>query len=79
MRGEDLFLGAVMLALAALLVVRIVQALRTDVIPLYRTRLSRTELGTAKFRAIVALNGLVALLLCVLSADLLFGLGLRSH
>lgn len=79
MKGEDIFLGVLMLALAALLVVRIVGALRTDVIPLYRTRVSRAELGTGKFRTIVVLNGLVALGLCMLAADLFLRLGIRSR
>lgn len=79
MKWEDIFLGVLLLALAVLLVVRIVRSLRTDVIPLYRTRVSRAEIGSAKFRTIVALNGLVALGLFVLAADLFLGLGIRSR
>jgi hypothetical protein len=78
-RGEDQFLGALFLALATLLLVRAVRAIQTGEVPLYKTRVTRGEVGPAKFRTIVALNGLVALGLCVLAADLFLGFGIRPH
>ena len=58
MAGEDILLGVVALMLAALLARRIVQAMRTGEVPLYRTRISQGEAGPAKFAALVGLNGL---------------------
>ena len=77
MSGEDAFLGAVMIALAALVAVRVVRALQTGEVPLYRKRVTRGEVGGAKFTTIVALNVLVAVGLLVLAADLFLGLGIR--
>ena len=78
MAGEDILLGVVALMLAALLVRRIAQALRTGEVPLYRTRISRDEAGPAKFAALVALNALVLVVMLVIAADMLLGLGLRA-
>jgi hypothetical protein len=78
MSGENLFVGLVALAVAAALALRIARALRTGEVPLYRTRVSRAEAGAAKFHALVGLNALAMLLLLVIAADLLLGLGLRG-
>ncbi|QDP19784.1 hypothetical protein [Sphingomonas xanthus] len=78
-RGEDLLLGLVALLLAALLARRIYVAMGTGEIPLYRTRIKRSVAGEGKFRALVALNALVALGILLIAADLLFGLGLRPR
>ena len=77
MSGEDAFLGAVMVALAALVAFRVVRALQTGEVPLYRKRVARGEVGGAKFTTIVVLNVMVAIGLLVLAADLFLGLGIR--
>ena len=77
-RVEELFVGAVCVVLALLLVRRIALALRTGEIPLYRTRLRRAEAGDARFWALVAINAGLFVLLFVIAADLLLGLRLRA-
>ena len=47
--------------------------------PLYRTRLRRADMGEGKFAALVALNVALVVVLLVIAADLLFGLGLRGR
>lgn len=76
-RGDDLLVGAIMLALVPLLVLRIVRALHSGSMPLYRRRVTRAETGNGKFTALIVLNALAALGLLVMAADLLLGLGLR--
>ncbi|WP_118855876.1 hypothetical protein [Sphingomonas mesophila] len=78
MNGENLFVGAVALLGAAALGWRVVGALRTGEVPLYRARVRRAEAGAAKFNALVALNAAALVLLLVIAADLLLGLGLRG-
>ena len=78
-RGDELFVGAVCAVLAVLLVIRIGRALRTGEIPLYRTRLRRAEVGEAKFLTLVALNVGLFILMFVIAADLLLGLGLQRR
>ncbi len=73
-KGEQIFVGIVSLVVVGLLVRRIVQALRTAVILLYRTRLSRAEAGDAKFNALVVLNVAAAILMAVIATDLLLEL-----
>ena len=76
-RGDEILVGVIALAIVPLLVRRIVRALSTGVMPLYRTRLNRAEAGSTKFNALVALNVAAALLMLVIGLDLLLGLGLR--
>lgn len=78
-RGDELFVGAVCAILAVLLVIRIGRALRTGEIPLYRTRLRRSEAGETKFLILVALNIGLFILMFVIAADLLLGLGLQRR
>jgi hypothetical protein len=77
-RGEELIVGVICAVLAFLILRRLALALRTGEVPLYRTRLRRAEAGEARFFALLALNGGLFLLLFVIAADLLLGLGLRS-
>lgn len=77
-RVEEVFVGAVCVILALLVLRRIGQALRTGEVPLYRTRLSRTQAGEGRFWALVAINAGLFILLFVIAADLLLGLGLRA-
>jgi hypothetical protein len=76
-RGEELIVGAIVAVLALLIMRRIALALRTGEIPLYRSRLSRAEAGPARFNTLLALNGGLFVLLFVIAADLLLGLGFR--
>jgi len=78
-RGEDVLVGVACALLALLLLRRIVLGLRDGTMPVYRTRLSRAESGRGKFAALIAANALVMVLLLVIAADLLLGLGLRGR
>ena len=78
-RGADLIVGVGCAVLAVLLVLRIGQALRTGEVPLYRTRLTRAEAGSARFYALLGINVLAFVAMFVVAADLIFGLGLRGR
>ena len=78
-RGEDVLMGVACFLLALALLRRILLGLRDGAMPVYRTRLSRGEAGPGKFGALVAANALVMVLLTVIAADLLLGLGLRGR
>lgn len=78
-RGEELIVGAICAVLALLILRRLAEALRTGELPLYRTRLRRSEAGEARFVTLLALNAGLFLLLFFIAADLLFGLGFRSR
>ena len=79
MTNEDILLGIIALVVSALLARRIAQALRTGQVPLYRTRISRDEAGPAKFAALVGVNVLALILMLLIAADMLLGLGLRPR
>ena len=78
MNGENFLVGAMALLGAAALAWRVLGAVRTAEVPLYRRRLSRAEAGAGKFNLLVGLNALAMLVLLVIAADLLLGLGLRG-
>jgi len=78
MTGENVFVGIAALLGALALAWRVFGALRTGEVPLYRSRLKKSEAGSAKFQALVGLNALAMVGLLVIAADLLFGLGLRG-
>lgn len=75
--GENLLVGIICLALVPLIGARILRALRTGRIPLYRTYLERSD-SEAKFFALLALHGISLLLIAFIAADLLLGLGFRN-
>ena len=75
-RGEDIFVGLVALALLPLIGLRIVRGLRDGILPLYRTRITREESGS-RFTALLVLHALSFILIAVVAAELLIGLGLR--
>ena len=75
--SEDLVVGLVALALLPLIGLRIRRGLSDGRLPLYRTYLSRAD-SAAKFNALLALHALSFLLIAIVAADLLLGLGLRS-
>jgi len=77
MRGEQLFVGLVALALLPLIGWRIVRGLRDGRLPIYRTYLSR-DASRSKFGILLALHLLSLLLVALVAADLLAGLGLRD-
>jgi hypothetical protein len=77
-RVEELFVGAIIAVLALLILRRIAEGLRTGEIPLYRTRLRRSEAGEARYWGLLVLNCLLFVLLFFAAADLLLDLGYRS-
>ncbi len=77
-RGDDMLVGAIALLVVPFLLLRVAKALRSGEVPLYRTRLSRAEVGAAKFNFLVALNAIGAIILTVIGIDLIFGLGLKG-
>ena len=76
-RGENLFVGLVCLALLPIIAWRIWRGVRDGQLPVYRTRLNREESGP-KFAVLLALHALAFLLIALVAADLLLGLGLRA-
>lgn len=77
--GENIFVGLVALALLPVIGWRIWRGLKDGQLPLYRTRINRDEAGAAKFNTLLALHVLVLLVIAVVAADLLLGLGLRER
>ena len=75
--NEEVLVGIVALLGTVALAWRVLGAIRTGEVPLYRSRLKRAEAGSAKFHALVSLNALAMIALLVIAADLLLGLGLR--
>ena len=79
MRGsEDIFVGLVALALLPLIAWRILRGLREGRLPLYRTYIAKDD-NAAKFGVLLALHALSFLLIGLVAADLLLGLGLRER
>jgi len=78
-RGEEMLVGGLVLVLALVNAWRLRTALRDGEIPLYRTRLRKAEMGTAKFTALVLFNVMLTVALLVIAVDLLFVLDLRGR
>ena len=78
-QGENIFVGLVALALLPVIGWRIWRGIRYGQLPLYRTRIDRGSAGAAKFNFLLGLHVLVMLLIAVIAADLIFGLGLRER
>ena len=78
MPGENLLVGLITLALVPLIASRILRGLQTGRLPIYRTYLDRSENGP-KFFTLLVIHLLSLLLMAFISADLLFGLGLRER
>jgi hypothetical protein len=76
-RGEETLVGLVALALVPLIGLRIWRGLRDGRLPLYRTYQERAD-STAKFNLLLALHAIAFLLIALVAADLLLGLGLRE-
>jgi len=76
--GETLLVGLIALALLPVTGWRIWRGLKYGQLPLYRTRIGR-EVGAAKFNTLLVLHVLIFLLIALVAADLLLGLGLRER
>ena len=77
-RSEDVLVGFVALALLPLIAQRVLRGLRQGRLPLYRTYLQREE-SEAKFRVLLGLHVLSFLLVGIVAADLILGLGLKER
>ena len=75
--SEDYLVGLLALGLVLLIAVRIVRGIREGTLPLYRTYIRRDEDRT-RFNFLLALHALSLVLVAMVSADLLLGLGLRE-
>jgi len=75
---EDLLVGLFALALVPLIAWRLYRGARDGRLPVYRTHLRREE-NRAKFGVLMAMHGLTLVLVAVVAADLLLGLGLRHR
>jgi hypothetical protein len=75
--GENLLVGLVALSLLPLIAWRIWRGVRDGRLPVYRTYYERAD-SAAKFNVLLALHSLAFLLIAIVAADLLFGLGLRE-
>ena len=76
--GENILVGLIALALVPVIGWRIWRAIKYGQLPLYRTRIDRS-VGAAKFNFLLGLHVLVMLLIAVVAADLLLGLGLKER
>ena len=76
--GENLVVGLIALALLPVIGWRIWRGVTQGQLPLYRTRIDRS-VGAGKFNFLLGLHGLVFLLIAVVAADLLLGLGLKER
>ena len=76
--GEDVLIGLVALALLPLIGLRIVRGLRDGRLPLYRTYVDR-DAGGGRFPLLLGLHVLSLLLVALIAADLLLGLGVRER
>lgn len=76
--GENLLVGLIALALLPLIGLRIWRGLRDGRLPIYRVHHDRAQ-SAAKFNVLLALNALAFLLIAVVAADMLLGLGLRER
>ena len=74
---NDLLVGIVALALVPLVALRIRRGLRDGRIAVYRTYVQRDE-QPGRFRFMVGLHVLSLLVIAIVAADLLFGLGIRE-
>jgi len=75
---ETLFVGLVALALLPLVGLRIWRGVRDGRLPIYRAHHDRAD-SAAKFNVLLALNAVAFLLIALVAADLLLGLGLRER
>ena len=77
-RSEDVLVGLLALVLVPLIGLRIVRGLRDGRMPLYRTYVDR-DAGGGRFILVLGLHVLSLLLVALIAADLLLGLGFRER
>ena len=77
-QGENLVVGLIALALLPVIGWRIWRGLKQGELPLYRTRIDRS-VGAAKFNFLLGVHVLLFLLIALVAADLLLGLGLKER
>jgi hypothetical protein len=75
--GVDLLVGLIALVLIPLIARRILRGTREGELPLYRSRIGR-DAGAARFNLLLALHVISLILIAVIAADLLLGLGIRE-
>ena len=76
--SENLIVGLFALALLPVIGWRIWRGIRHGQLPLYRSRIDR-DVGAAKFNTLLVLHVVVFLLIALVAADLLLGLGLMER
>ncbi|WP_395614074.1 hypothetical protein [Allosphingosinicella sp.] len=76
--AENILVGLLALALLPVIGWRIRRGLKEGELPLYKTRIDRSA-GAGKFNFLLVLHGLIFLLIAVVAADLLLGLGLKER
>ncbi|MEN3972913.1 hypothetical protein WJS89_09565 [Sphingomicrobium sp. XHP0235] len=76
-RPEEMLVGIIAGVLAIVSLWRVRAALRDGVVPLYKTRKTREELGSPKFAALVAVHAALAILLAFIAIDLILVLRVR--
>ncbi len=75
--SSDILVGLVALALVPLIALRIRRGLSDGRIAIYRTYVRRDE-QPGRFRFMLALHSLSLVLIAIVAADLLLGLGIRE-
>jgi len=78
-RGEDVLVGGLCLVLGLIMAKRMWGALEAGEMPLYHTRLRKADVSAAKYKALVAFNAALVVLILVVAVDLLLGLDLRGR
>ena len=76
--AENLLVGLIALALLPVIGWRIWRGVKQGELPLYKTRIDRSA-GAGKFNFLLVLHVLIFLLIAVVAADLLLGLGLKER
>ena len=77
-RSEDVLVGLLALVLVPLIGLRIVRGLRDGRMPLYRTYIDH-DAGGGRFNLVLGLHVLSLLMVALIAADLLLGLGFRER
>jgi hypothetical protein len=76
--GEALLVGLVALALVPLTGLRLYRGLRDGRLPVYRTHIARAG-SAGKFWFLFVLHASILVVVALVAADLLLGLGLRDR
>jgi hypothetical protein len=76
--AENILVGLFALVLLPVIGWRIWRGLKHGELPLYKTRIDRSA-GAGKFNFLLLLHGMIFLLIAVVAADLLLGLGLKER